>query len=231
MGVNTIDQKLSRGQRLNLILRDSQAKSYFVIAVTFLFFLLFTISSLLPAIGNVLSGNSEISTVKQAIELITKKRDDILKLKGEKDSKSAVLAKLDSALPETNNQEDTIVAIYRLANYVDGVDINSQSMIIKQITFNLDARKALLQLDYKVGLNVRSTEFSLLAEGDLDSLRQFIRNLENSSKIFSVRRLIINKRTGEVANQVGENRQYVLNLTAEYFTWGLPVDSSTQPVL
>jgi cell division protein FtsL len=206
----TIVQK-NRSLKLAEYLSDSKHKSYFVAAVTVVFFIVFLTFGVVPAFSSVLQQNEENGKIQIAIEKSTKKINDLKKMVGESETKSNLISYLEYLFPDSTAQEAFLNDIYEMAN--------RNSVFVSVVAFPDTKRSAPLVRDFGVTPQIASVAVNLNTEGSRDGVLQFVEELENSRRIMNITNIVISRKSGEALIQAGLEREYTLSLNIEYFYW------------
>ncbi len=205
--------KKSRVSQLNEYLSDSKNKSYFVVAVTVIFFIVFVFLGVIPSIRSIISQTSKNAEIQKAINRTSTKLRFMQQMVTEQSTKQSLIENFNSLFPNTISQESAIEDLYSLAE--------QNNIYILNLTFPDDRRRTAQSLarEFRVGPNVKSQAINLNAESNRDSIQNFIENLENSRRVFNIRTVTISKKTGEALINAGFDKEFNLSMVLEYFYW------------
>ncbi len=204
-----MDAQKSRRQRLNELLETTKGKTYFVVFVTFGFTALMILMGLLPSYS---------AFVKQ-LEQNQRRAEHITNLKGklsvmedlvvENQEKEAIKNIFNKIMPNGFNQVDYVLEIEEFAR-TSGLGLNGLTFAISDDVANSIPS---VRLDDKV----RGMMINIQLDGDREALPEFILDLENSIRLYTIKDLTsIRKSDGELAED-GFLRPYRFTLLVETY--------------
>jgi len=207
--MNVAEVQKKRSFDLNEYLKSSKNKSLFIAAVTVIFFIIFMVFGVIPAYREVLSQNKENKLIKDTVALADKKVKDLKLLVAEKESKADVLSFFSSVFENRLNQANLIIDLFKYGE--------ENQVSITNISFDEQSRSQQLELEVGSIPNVQYIGFTLEAEGSREDLLKYIKEIEDSRRIFNIINLTITQKTEEEINQVGEFRAFNLSAIVEYY--------------
>ncbi|MCA9386462.1 hypothetical protein KC669_00340 [Candidatus Dojkabacteria bacterium] len=205
--ISTIRAK--RRIELNELLNNSRNKSIFVSAVTILLLIVLIIFGIIPSMRSVISQYKENQLIQKTIDEANKKIAAIKDMVDEKENKSQVLGVFDTVMPMEIIQGETIEQLYDFA----GGDV-----YITAISFPEEYPTQSTSL-LGVTEKVKDVEVTIRADGTEKSLREFVRKIEESSKVFNIINLSFNRKSDDEIETLGIEKEFEINLTLEYYYW------------
>lgn len=217
----------SRTAQLNEILADAQKRSYFVVAITVLFFILFLVLGVIPAYSDVFSQISENNVINGAIAEAEKKKADLEALVEERQTDSSLINQFDRLImPDLNQQQDIISELYEKEKELD--------LKITNLTFTENVDSLELQDLWFLNDFTQSGEFRIDVEGTLTDVLSLIQFLDSSRRIYHTESISLfgdaSANTTDLANEPQQQIEqvdliltdsdiYKLSLTVKYFYW------------
>lgn len=199
----------ARKTNLEDYLKSSKNKSYFIVAVTVLFLVIFLILGVIPAYGAILDQVKQNKARDEAIAKLETKIETLENLKEEREEKTDLVSFLEKAIPNGNNQEAVIEKVYSIAERT--------GVIVTLTTFPLEENKKPLSDIFQATAQIEYASLTVTVEGSNLAVLDFARELEDSRIIFNVDNVIVTKKSADELEQNGERGDYVMRLNLKYF--------------
>ncbi|MCA9381677.1 hypothetical protein KC678_05405, partial [Candidatus Dojkabacteria bacterium] len=203
--INAVRAK--RRIELNELLSNSRNKSIFVSAITILLLIILLVFGIIPSLRSVISQYKENQLIQETIDDAKNKITTIKDMKAEKEEKQDVLDTFDTVLPQDLVEEDTIDQIYNFA----GNDV-----YITAVSFPEDYPVESSNL-LGVTEKIKNVPVVVRADGTEKSLREFVRKIEESPKVFNIISLSFNRKSEDEISKLGIEKEFEINITVEYY--------------
>lgn len=223
-GKGTTITQTARDKRLEMLndyLADSKNKSYFVGAVTTIFFVTFMLFGVIPSYRAILSQNGDNREIEDAINKADQKIADMRSMIAELESDSSVINKFETAFPNEFSQDDVTKEIYGYAE--------QNSSFVKDINFYSNDRSKTLLAEFGTTPQIDYVAVEVRFEGTKDGLGRIIQNLENSARIFNIQNINLVRKSNDDIELYGLDREYDLDVVMEYFYYRIIQDPNVDP--
>ena len=198
--INAVRAK--RRIELNELLSNSRNKSIFVSAITILLLIILLVFGIIPSLRSVISQYKENQLIQETIDDAKNKITTIKDMKAEKEEKQDVLDTFDTVLPQDLVEEDTIDQIYNFA----GNDV-----YITAVSFPEDYPVESSNL-LGVTEKIKNVPVVVRADGTEKSLREFVRKIEESPKVFNIISLSFNRKSEDEISKLGIEKEFEISI-------------------
>lgn len=195
----------------NFLGTTSQGQSYSVAITTAILVFVVLFGGVLPAIGATISQITENQRLGEQLGKIKNKQLVLQKLATDEKSKQATITEFTRGMPETLNEGDLILIINNFA-------LDSQVNVMNLSFTRIENRRKLGSV-FGTTDKLQGKYLSINAEGTKANIEAFIQALEQSTRIFNIRNLTIQKKDNRSAPAQGVQPALTLSLRAETYYW------------
>lgn len=197
---------------INRYLQNSKNKSYFVIAITVIFIVLVILVGILPAYSAVVSQSRENSKRSKVLDQLEAKITALRNLSTEFSSKKDIIGIFHESFPESDPRQELVVT--DITDY-----IKKNNLYLESIAFSEPERSISLTTEFEVASQVDSQIVAVNLEGSRENILNFIRNLENSRRIYNLEGFVLTRKVGEELDSSKIRFDFKATMRFEIYYW------------
>lgn len=199
-------------KQLRQFVETSKGRSYTVTIITLLLLMVLIFFAIIPAFSSIALQIGQNEERTEALELIDEKREALRVLLNKHNENLAVAVGVQEALPNDLDQEEIM---RDLIQFSSDADVKLRS--VRFVDLLGRSRLSQVQSEFDVTL-IDGAILNLGIEGERAELRQFVSQLENSRRIYSVKSVNV---TRVSERDVSFTEPFVMNLQAEVYFWNV----------
>lgn len=194
-------------KRLREFIATSQGKSYTVLVVTTVLVLLIVLLGIFPAVSAILLQVEQNNTRHLAVGEIDSKRLVLRDLTAEQNTKPAVVAALNAAIPDGDIAQDKVFTFIQKT-------MAANQLKFSTVSFGELEKRRSLESAFRVNATIDGMIMNLSADGTRKQIEEFIADLEDSRRIYNIRNLTVRK-----VDQTSASSIFRMDVQAEIYFW------------